>query len=149
MKRRFKDQFGLENELSLAYVVGLAGRVREARRRANLSQSELARFTGVSASAVSQWENPDGTQPDLDRVLRIAVATGVTLDWLIAGAETPASAFVGALAKAVDAPALALDAFAHSVSEERLLERFRRLSIGARDIVERLVHEMSAATKPR
>lgn len=149
MKRQHKNQLGSENQLSLAHVVGLAARVREARRRANLSQWELARLTGVSASAVSQWENPAGTQPDLDRVLRIAVATGVSLDWLIAGTESRASAFVDAVAKAVDAPALALDAFARDVSEERLLERFRHLSINAREIVERLVHEMSASAKLR
>jgi transcriptional regulator with XRE-family HTH domain len=109
------------------YSSRLADRIRTARKRARLSQVAVARQTGVTASAVSQWEHPSGTKPDVDRLVKLAEVTGVSLDWLIAGRGK--AAFAGdAHTSELEVPAVSLDAYACNFLEERLLERFRALS---------------------
>lgn len=54
-----------------AAVGTLAAIIREARTKAGLSQEELGRRTGVSRSAVNQWESA-GTAPERDRLPVIA-----------------------------------------------------------------------------
>ena len=56
------------------------------RRRAKLSQEELAAMVGVSRQAVSKWELGDAT-PEVDRLLALARAFGVTTDELLDGGE--------------------------------------------------------------
>ena len=56
------------------------------RRRAKLSQEELAAMVGVSRQAVSKWELGDAT-PEVDRLLALAQAFGVTTDELLDGGE--------------------------------------------------------------
>ena len=58
----------------------MAQRIRLARRRAGLSQAELAKRSAVTASAVAQWEHPRGTRPSLDRLQAIAKAMSVQMD---------------------------------------------------------------------
>lgn len=60
------------------------------RRAAKLSQEELAAQVGVSRQAVSKWELGDAT-PEVDKLLALAKAFGVTTDELLSGAE-PAGA---------------------------------------------------------
>jgi transcriptional regulator with XRE-family HTH domain len=45
-------------------------RMREARRRAGLTQEQLASLVGVTGSAVSQWENGQ-TMPDLRPIIAL------------------------------------------------------------------------------
>ncbi len=56
------------------------------RRRAKLSQEELAAAVGVSRQAVSKWELGDAT-PEVDKLLALARAFGVTADELLSEEE--------------------------------------------------------------
>lgn len=56
------------------------------RRAAKLSQEELAAMVGVSRQAVSKWELGD-TTPEVDKLLALARAFGVTTDELLDGSE--------------------------------------------------------------
>lgn len=52
------------------------------RRRAGLSQEQLAERLGVSRQAVSKWENGD-TEPELGKLRLLASAFDVSTDWLL------------------------------------------------------------------
>jgi hypothetical protein len=52
--------------------------VREARRRAGLTQAELARRVGTTQSAIARLEG-GRTEPDLSRVVELARACGLEL----------------------------------------------------------------------
>ncbi len=56
------------------------------RRAAKLSQEELAELVGVSRQAVSKWELGEAT-PEVDKLLALARAFGVTIDELLSEAE--------------------------------------------------------------
>lgn len=56
------------------------------RRAAKLSQEELAELVGVSRQAVSKWELGEAT-PEVDKLLALARAFGVTTDELLSEAE--------------------------------------------------------------
>ena len=58
------------------------------RKRAKLSQEELAAAVGVSRQAVSKWELGDAT-PEVDKLLALARAFGVTADELLSEEEPP------------------------------------------------------------
>ena len=60
------------------------------RKAAKLSQEELAAQVGVSRQAVSKWELGDA-MPEVDKLLALAKAFGVTTDELLSGDE-PAGA---------------------------------------------------------
>lgn len=60
---------------------GIGHRIRDARRRAGLTQQELGRRCGVSRAAIAQWENGT-TQPSLGHLQRAADALGVWVAWL-------------------------------------------------------------------
>ncbi len=60
------------------------------RKAAKLSQEELAAQVGVSRQAVSKWELGDAT-PEVDKLLALARAFGVSTDELLSGDE-PAGA---------------------------------------------------------
>lgn len=53
--------------------------IREARRRAGLTQAELADRTGTTQSAVARWER-GGSRPDLDTVVRVVRACGLDVE---------------------------------------------------------------------
>src|SRR3546814_955326 len=56
-----------------------------ARRRAGLSQTELARQVGVQRSAVSHWEGNQARNPSTSNLRRVAEVTGVHFEWLATG----------------------------------------------------------------
>ncbi len=56
------------------------------RKAAKLSQEELAARVGVSRQAVSKWELGDA-MPEVDKLLALAKAFGVTTDELLSGDE--------------------------------------------------------------
>lgn len=58
------------------------------RKAAKLSQEELAAQVGVSRQAVSKWELGDAT-PEVDKLLALAKAFGVTTDELLSQEEPP------------------------------------------------------------
>ena len=56
------------------------------RKAAKLSQEDLAAMVGVSRQAVSKWELGDAT-PEVDKLLALAKAFGVTTDELLSEGE--------------------------------------------------------------
>lgn len=98
-------------------------RIRALREARGLEQKALAEALGVSANAVSNWEN-GRSRPDLALLPALAEALGTDLYELL-GAEAPSG-------KA-------------SPAEQRLLDRCRALNEGHRTAVERLVDALLEA----
>jgi transcriptional regulator with XRE-family HTH domain len=65
-------------------------RLRKARERRNLKQSELAERAGLQAAAVSHFET-GRRAPSFDNLRRLADTLNVTTDYLIGRAEDPVS----------------------------------------------------------
>jgi phage repressor protein C with HTH and peptisase S24 domain len=63
----------------------LGERIKSAREEAGLSKSDLARSVGVSASAVTQWENGETRTLEGENLVRAAVALLVDPVWLATG----------------------------------------------------------------
>ena len=59
-------------------------RISEYRKKKNLKQDELAEILGVSAQAVSKWEN-DLSCPDISLLPELSKILGVSIDELVAG----------------------------------------------------------------
>ena len=59
-------------------------RLATARDAASLSQTELARRTGVRVASVRSWEN-DQSEPRANTLQRLSGILGVSLMWLLAG----------------------------------------------------------------
>ncbi len=96
----------------------LSTRVRTARVRAGMSQAELAEALGVSRSAVGNWEAAKGRVfPSSERLSELALATGVSYEWLATGRGTPQAPNEGI--PAADAE------FVDDPVERRLLQAFR------------------------
>ena len=64
----------------------LGKRIAALRREKELKQDELAEKLGVSAQAVSKWEN-DQTCPDISLLPSLAKILGVTVDELLSGKQ--------------------------------------------------------------
>jgi transcriptional regulator with XRE-family HTH domain len=62
----------------------MADRIKEARKRAGLSQTVLANRLEVSRGAVGQWETGE-TAPNTTNLYKIAVTLGVNYEWLSKG----------------------------------------------------------------
>lgn len=60
------------------------------RKRAGITQEELAEKCAVTPQAVSKWEN-DLSYPDLESTGRLASILGCTVDALLNGEDAPAS----------------------------------------------------------
>jgi transcriptional regulator with XRE-family HTH domain len=72
---------------------GVGDRLRVARERVGISQRELARRLGLSASLISQLEN-GVSQPSVGTLYGIVTELDVSLDEIIRGEERPARATV-------------------------------------------------------
>ena len=66
----------------------LGQRIASLRKEKSLTQEELAETLGVSAQAVSKWEN-DVSCPDIMLLPRLADILGVTTDLLLSGEKEP------------------------------------------------------------
>ena len=74
-----------------------ADRVKEARKNAGLSQSDLAEKLGVGQNTVSNYENATGNKgsaPKLETAAKIADVLNVSLDWLTGRSECSSNAAV-------------------------------------------------------
>lgn len=60
----------------------LADKIIDLRKKAGLSQEELAEKLGVSRQSVSKWEGAQST-PDLNRILQLSEIFGVSTDYLL------------------------------------------------------------------
>lgn len=98
----------------------LALRIKESRKAAKISQAALAAQLGLDRSAVAQWERDNAVGPTVANLRRIALATGVSFEWLVTGRG---ARFVGG--EGHDPPAIVMDYIAQSEIEERLLMAFR------------------------
>lgn len=75
-------------DISYLYTVqcmDIGTRIRQARIAAGLSQARLAQLLGVTRSACSQWESPQGTVPRGARLAELAALLGVSYEWLAMG----------------------------------------------------------------
>ncbi len=59
-------------------------RIAENRKRKNLKQDELAEMLGVSAQAVSKWEN-DLSCPDISLLPELSKILGISIDEIVQG----------------------------------------------------------------
>lgn len=95
-------------------------RIRRARRRAGISQAQLAAAVRVRRSAVSNWESVADVHPTMVNLAAIAQACDVSLDWLGTGRGVMSvdnlDDIQAADAELIDAPA-----------ERRLLAIYRSL----------------------
>ena len=57
-------------------------RLKNLRRDAGFSQSDLSDRIGVSIQSISKWEN-DNTMPDISQIVPLAAVLGVSTDWLL------------------------------------------------------------------
>lgn len=57
-------------------------KILSCRKKAGLSQEELAQRIGVSRQAVSKWENGD-SEPEVGKLLLLAETFEVSVDWLL------------------------------------------------------------------
>lgn len=118
----------------LAFAGPRPNRIRHARRLAQLTQAALAEQIGIGASAVAQWELPNGTSPTVDHLEEIAMVCGVAFEWLATGR--------GAVVSGVqEAPALMGTQLAADQTEDRLLMAFRRIPLRKRESLVRWMEE--------
>lgn len=101
----------------------LASRIKQSRKAAGLSQAAVALQLGVDRSAVAQWERNNAASPTVGHLAQIALATGVSFEWLATGRGARVIGGEGE-----EPPAFVMDYVAQSESEERLLVAFRSLS---------------------
>lgn len=79
---------------------GMNTRILEARKNANMTQSQVAEKLFVSTQSVSSWET--GTScPDVEKVAELAALFRVTTDWLLIG-KTPGIEILDATANLSD-----------------------------------------------
>lgn len=123
-----------------AGLAHLPDRLRRARRLASISQAALAQAVGISASAVAQWEQVEGTLPGLAHLVAVARVTGVSIDWLATGVGRPRQAVAPE-----EHATLVADAYARDAAEESLLREFRVMTPRARRLLVELVEELGQA----
>ncbi|TZF90146.1 helix-turn-helix domain-containing protein [Cognatilysobacter lacus] len=103
-------------------MTSLPQRIRRARTRAGLSQTELALRVGIKRSAVTQWEHPHGTKPSVEHLIHIATETRAGFEWLATG-RGPSE-----LDPLDSTPALLVDDFAGDEFEAQALAHLRRMA---------------------
>ena len=101
----------------------LSTRIRQARRKAELSQAALAEILRINRSAVAQWESPKGSRPTAENLSKLALATHVGFEWLATGRGR-----MSPRPEAESDPHLVRhEFFAHDDAEERVLAAMRKL----------------------
>ena len=100
----------------------MAERIRQARRKAKLSQSQLAQKIKVQRSAVSNWESSSDVLPTMLNLIAIAKNCEVSLEWLGTGRGSMQLAHDPAM----DTPAVEGD-FVEQEDEREVLACFRAM----------------------
>ena len=101
----------------------LGSRIREARERKGLLQSELATLVGVKSSGIiSNWEK-DVNKPDSDKLVRLCKALDVSASYIL---DYSGSDFVV------------------TTSEQEIIENYRTLDDHGRRVVDFLLNEEAA-----
>jgi Predicted transcriptional regulators len=120
----------------------LSVRIRTARLRAGMTQSELAQHLGVSRTAVVNWESgTNRARPSGERLEEICRLTGVAWEWLATGRGQAALS---------DENQLAVDAeLVDDPIERRLLQAFRSRDAVVRQAVLTLLETGNPGVHPR
>lgn len=63
----------------------MAARVRVARQRSGMTQSQLADRVGVTRGAVANWEVSERPKPNVSNLIEFANTTDVSIEWLATG----------------------------------------------------------------
>ena len=101
----------------------LGSRIREARERKGLLQSELAALVGVKSSGIiSNWEK-DVNKPDSDKLVRLCKALDVSASYIL---DYSGSDFVV------------------TTSEQEIIEKYRTLDDHGKRVVDFLLNEEAA-----
>lgn len=103
----------------------LGERIRQARARKTMRQSDLAKMLGISRSAVANWESGDGSRPSLENLSKIAIATDCGVDWLATGRGAPTDEILAL--RDID--------IVHESDERELLRLYRKSRPGARRLL--------------
>jgi|KBSMisStaDraftv2_1062788.scaffolds.fasta_scaffold1176848_1 transcriptional regulator with XRE-family HTH domain len=114
-------------------MTAIASRIRRARSVARITQSELARRTGVQRSAVTQWESGEGTTPSVVHLAQIAIETSVCFEWLATGrgpSRPDAASFD---------TALVIQDFARDEIESRALNALRQVTGKKREVIVKVI----------
>ena len=67
--------------------MSFGARLKQARSKNQLTQTEVANRLGINFTTISKYEN-DKSQPDNDILTKLSELYGVTIDWLLTG-STP------------------------------------------------------------
>lgn len=91
-------------------------RVREQRKRVDLTQVQLAEAVGVAPSAVNAWENDQRSPDSVKTLLRLSDVLESSVDYLLTGKEPPGVAWIVAELRALleDAERVQRGTFAES-----------------------------------
>jgi transcriptional regulator with XRE-family HTH domain len=120
----------------------LNNRIRQARRIARLSQSELSSYVHVARSAVAQWERRDGVTPTVRHLIDIAIATNTGLEWLATGRGPIAATYPNLIA---DEQTLVSDQYqAINTLEQRALAAMRALPVREAQAVVEMMEVIAA-----
>lgn len=122
-------------------------RVRQARRHARMTQPQLAERVGVHRSAVAQWERSTGPNPTTKNLARIALATGVSFEWLCTGRGR--SVYLSDILAGEETPAVLLEHSAQSEAEARILLALRRMQYNSMLAVVELAEKLAGVREPR
>ena len=71
-------------------MMNIGKRIALCRKKAGLSQEQLAEQLGISRQAVSRWETGDA-MPDTERVIQLSRLFHITTDYLLLGEEAAES----------------------------------------------------------
>ncbi|MEQ8308105.1 MAG: helix-turn-helix transcriptional regulator [Hoeflea sp.] len=69
-------------------VSQIKNRIKEAREKKELTQSGVAKYLGISRTAITQWEG-GLTFPSYDKTMEMARLFGVRPEWIAFGVTTP------------------------------------------------------------
>lgn len=107
-------------------------------REQNLSQKELAQYTGISPAAISSWKSK-GTNPSSDKIISICEFLHVEPYYLLTGSIAPGTELVQ------DEPTV----YGMDDTELLLIRQFRRLSPLEQGRILGIIEQVLEQTSPQ
>ena len=115
----------------------LATRIRTARRHSGMSQKSLAEQLGVSRGAIANWESSGQVRPSRSNLSKIAVVSGVTIEWLARGHGSMIPAPIAEIGTAAGSM------IARDPVESRLLNVFRLASENDKSLIMEVIDSIA------